>query len=101
MVARFGEISGWEAKKEKGRHGCGLWKSIQKMFEVFWKYIRFNQGSGSEISFWNDRWIGESTLKESSRMLHSLAVDHLVRVMNYYYSMGDIWVPRLHRNLND
>lgn len=48
-MGRFGEISSWQAKEVRVRHGCGMWKSIQKLRVNFWNYIRFNLGSGREI----------------------------------------------------
>lgn len=31
VVTRFGELSGWESKEVRARHGCGIWKSIMKV----------------------------------------------------------------------
>lgn len=61
-MARFGEISCWEAKEVRGRHGCGLWKSLQKVQKKFWSFIRFDLGSGREIRFLGGQvdWRGSS-----------------------------------------
>lgn len=40
-------------------------------------------------------------LKESFRILYSLAIKPLDRVVDSYDGVGNIWVPRLRRNLND
>lgn len=40
------------------RHDCGIWKSIIKVKETFWRFIRFQLGYGHNINFWNDLWIG-------------------------------------------
>lgn len=101
VVARFGEVSCWEAKEVRGRHGRGLWKSIQSVRECFWKFIRYKLGSGREISFWEDKWIGEVPLKVLFRNLFSLAVDPRGKVVDHYDEVGNIWNPCLCRNLND
>lgn len=44
MVARFGVKSDWESKEVKVRHGCGIWKSIQRVQAIFWNFIRFKLG---------------------------------------------------------
>lgn len=101
MVARFGENSCWEAKEVRVRHDCSFWKSIQKMRESFWKFIRFNLGLGREIPFWEDMWIGEVPLKTTFKNIYSLAVEPKGRVVDSYDVNGNIWNPGLRRNLND
>lgn len=51
VVARFGEKSGWESRIVRGRHGCGIQKSIMAGNEDFRKNIRFKLGSRENISF--------------------------------------------------
>lgn len=51
VVARFWEVSSWETKEIRVWHGCELWKSIQKVKDIFWKFIRFKLGSRKEIWF--------------------------------------------------
>lgn len=67
------------------RHGCGIWKSIQKLRVNFWNYIRFNLGSGREIRFWEDRWIGEVPLKVAFKNLFSLVADPNGLVVDFFY----------------
>lgn len=35
MAARFGEVSCLEVGEVRGRHGCGIWKSISAINEEF------------------------------------------------------------------
>lgn len=74
-----------------GRHGCGLWKSIQKMREEFWSFIRFDE----------DKWIGEVPLKVAFCNLFSLAVNPRGMVLDSFDERLNTWCPGLHRNLND
>lgn len=90
VVARFGEISCWEAKEVRVWHGCGIWKSIQKVQDSFWNFIWFNLGSDREICFGEDRWIREFPLKVSFQNLYSLAVDLKGRVVDSFNEAGNI-----------
>lgn len=90
----------WKGKAVWGRYGCGIWKSIQ-MIEDVWKFIRFKLGSGKEIRFWEDRWVRDGLLKESFRILYGLSIDPLDKVVDWFDFLGNIWVPRLRKNLND
>lgn len=76
-------------------------KRWKKFFFFLWKFVRFKLGSGREIRFWEDRWLGENPLNESFKFLHSLALDPFDRVVDLFDMVGNIWVPRLHKNLND
>lgn len=35
VVARFGEKLHWESNEVRVRHGCGLWKSISSLRDLF------------------------------------------------------------------
>lgn len=83
-----------------GRYGCSLWKSIHKVF-FFFKFICFKKGLSRNTSFGEDRWMEKVPLKESFTTLFSLVVDSRVLVAESYDVLGNLWVPRLHRNLND
>lgn len=95
MVARFGAKSGWDTKEVRMRPECGIWNFIYKVKEVFWNFIAYKLGSGREIRFWEDRWVGEVLFKESFRTFYSLDVEHKVLVVDLYDDSSKIWVPRL------
>lgn len=82
------------------RHGCELWKSIKKVKDIFWKFICFQLGSAREIRFWEDRWNGDSPLRDMFRNLYSLATDPMGRVFKAF-DESNIWKPWLCHNLND
>lgn len=63
-MVRFGEQSVWESKSSRGRHGCGILKSIFKVKDLFWGLTRFQLGMGHDIRFWQDIWIGDLPLKD-------------------------------------
>lgn len=91
----------WESGDVKGRHGCGLWKLIMRGKVDFWKFIRFSLSSGFDISFWEDLWIGDLSLKEGFNSLFRLARNPRVSVGNSFDSMHEVWSPSLCRNVND
>jgi hypothetical protein len=41
-----------------------FWSGLIKVNESFLDLGRFQLGNGQNISFWEDRWLGNSTLKE-------------------------------------
>lgn len=51
VAARFGKESVWESRRVRGRHDCGIWKSIMARIEEFSKHIRFKLGSEKNIKF--------------------------------------------------
>lgn len=101
VMARCGVYLKWKSRDVKRRHGCGIWKSIMIDKLDFWKFFRFSIGSRVDISFWEDCWIGEVTLKECFNGILCLVSDPWVSVVDSFDSLNDAWIPRLRRNLND
>jgi hypothetical protein len=63
--AKFQSIEGgWCSKEVLGSFGVGVWKHIRRGWEDFRNFVRFEVGSGANISFWHDRWCGDSSLKQ-------------------------------------
>lgn len=96
VVARFVERSCWKAKAVRGRHGCGIWKSISAINEMFWKYIRFHLGSGVSI-----RLRISSPLKDNFLNIFRLALDLGTSVSNCFDVSRRVWDLGLRRNPND
>jgi hypothetical protein len=47
---------GWCSKEVIGPFGVGVWKYIRNRLETFSKFVRFEVGDGSKVSFWLDVW---------------------------------------------
>lgn len=99
VVACFGEQSVWASKTPHGRHGCGIWKSILKGNERFWRFIIFHLGSGHEISFWQDPWVRECPLKDRFASMFSLVEDKWGSVFSCFDFESNVWCPKMRRNL--
>lgn len=70
-----------------------------KVKNEFWKFIRFNLGSGQEIKFWEDVWVGESPLKEEFSGLFSLVTGKKATAADSFDFEGSVWNPRFRRNI--
>jgi hypothetical protein len=74
VVAKYGSSrGGWRSCDITEPYGVGLWKYICKGWSIFGRYCRFNPGDGSKISFWEDVWCGENSLKDTFPSLFNIA----------------------------
>ena len=64
---------GWCTKVAQGAYGVSLWKYMQREWEKFSLYIKYEVGDGTSIKSWLDIRCGETTLKESFPDLCRLA----------------------------
>jgi hypothetical protein len=73
-VAKYGSLrGGWRSCVINKAHGVGLWKYICMGWRNFKRHFRFDPGVGSRISFWEDVWCGESSLKDTFPGLLNIA----------------------------
>jgi hypothetical protein len=74
LEAKYGSSrGGWRTCDITEPHGVGLWKFICMGWQNFQRHFRFDPGIGSKISFWEDIWCGESSLKDMFPGLFSIA----------------------------
>jgi hypothetical protein len=74
LEAKYGSTwEGWRSCDITEAHGVGLWKFICMGWNNFKRHFRFDPGVGSKISFWEDVWCGEVSLKDTFPGLCSIA----------------------------
>ncbi|RVW44985.1 putative ribonuclease H protein [Vitis vinifera] len=81
---KYGEDKGGWCSREA--HGMGLWKGIRLDWKLVSDRLAFKVGNGIRVSFWRDRWCGESPLCMSFPSLFALTVEKEAWV-------ADIWDP--------
>ncbi|XP_075665064.1 putative mitochondrial protein AtMg00310 [Castanea sativa] len=88
ISTKYGEgQEGWSTKVCRRTHGCGLWRSINEGWESFSKHLSFVVGECTRIRFWQDRWIGDNTLKDLYPELY------VCSVIKDAYISEVLWIP--------
>ncbi|RVX20623.1 putative ribonuclease H protein [Vitis vinifera] len=84
---KYGEArGGWCSREVREAHGLGLWKGIRVDWKLVSDRMAFIVGNGKRVSFWRDRWCGESPLCMTFPSLFALTVEKEAWV-------ADIWDP--------
>jgi hypothetical protein len=74
VEAKYGSVrGGWRSRDNAGSHGMGLWRFISRNWHHFSSHTKLIPGDGSRISFWEELWCGNSTLKEAFPGLYNIA----------------------------
>ena len=84
----WGRVGGWTSKLGRGVHGCGLWRSIQMVWEVFSKNIQFEVGVGDRVRFWKNRWCGDLTLQLIFSVVYGIATNNETSVHSSLERLG-------------
>ena len=60
-----------------------FWASLMKTKQEFLKFGTFIVKDGSQVRFWEDRWIGNITLREHYPKLYNIASQNMIRWLMY------------------
>ncbi|KAL5711436.1 hypothetical protein ACHQM5_021892 [Ranunculus cassubicifolius] len=64
VADKYGVENGkWFTKKCNKAHGCGLWKGIMGLKDLFECQVSYVVGRGDRIRFWEDKWISRESLR--------------------------------------
>lgn len=83
-------------------HRCScLWKDIVGIKGTFDSSIKYHVGSGQDIFFWHDLWVGDTPLSLHFPDLYRCARNQQAKVMDYMERDVDrtLWGPIFRRNL--
>ena len=97
--AKYEMENRWMTKMVTTPYGCGIWRSVRNLWPLFRSRIRFQVGHGMKVSFWEDRWIAQRTLKHLFSDLYTLSFQQNATVAEMWTGQG--WNLHLRRNLND
>jgi hypothetical protein len=94
---------GWCTNQVNSSYGVSLWKTISKGWDLFNKFISFEIGDGSKVSFWHDVWCGDRPLKEMYPDLFAISCSPDSLVADLLSCHNDIphWDLTFVRNIQD
>ena len=83
------ERGGWSSREVREAHGLGLWKGIRMDWELVSNRLVFIVGNGRRVSFWRDKWCGDSPLCSSFPSLFALTIDKEASVADVWDSLAE------------
>ena len=84
-------------------YGVGVWKELRKVWDLVAGKMAFEEGNGSRVLFWKDKWCGSMTLCDAFPNLF-VVVAHKDVVIKEMWSPnvgGGCWNPHFLRPFND
>ena len=104
IEAKYGcDRGGWCSKLVNSPFGVSLWKTIWKDWNSFWRFISFEVGDESRVSFWHKIWCGDRALKEVFPTLFLIACHLETMVANVLRHHNDTmhWELTFNRYIQD
>ena len=104
---KYGEDrGGWLTREAREGHGVGFWKAIRNLGHLVSSRFSFVVGNGQWVSFWKDKWCGNSLLCNSFPSLYVLTANKEAWVSDLWAGsasgdLGGSWNPRFTRRFNN
>ncbi|WKA03334.1 hypothetical protein VitviT2T_021449 [Vitis vinifera] len=104
---KYGEDrGGWLTREAREGHGVGFWKAIRNLGHLVSSRFSFVVGNGQWVSFWKDKWCGNSLLCNSFPSLYVLTANKEAWVSDLWAGsasgdLGGSWNPRFTRHFNN
>ncbi|WMV55702.1 hypothetical protein MTR67_049087 [Solanum verrucosum] len=98
IKAKYGIQDHWCPMKSTEPHGVGVWKHISSFQDNFFGEVSFKAGNGLEIRFWQDKWLGNSRLKDYFPSLFQIASDKEATIAQY--RDNNYWTPYFQKELS-
>lgn len=73
IIAKHEALNHWYSKVSTEPYGVGCWKSISKLWEMFSQHKHLVVGNRQHISFWRDKWLGNTPLGVSYHNIFRIA----------------------------
>jgi exonuclease III len=73
ILAKYSPNGVMEIDKRLNRSGSSTWRGIKKGHEVFRKGLRWVVRNGQGVSFWHDKWVGETPIRD---VIHRPLLSH-------------------------
>ncbi|XP_030479135.1 uncharacterized protein LOC115696374 [Cannabis sativa] len=63
IESRYGLANNfWDSKRGERMSPRGPWKDIADLYDEYLRLVKFKVGKGDKIRFWEDEWLGDSSL---------------------------------------
>ncbi|XP_060216293.1 uncharacterized protein LOC132643774 [Lycium barbarum] len=96
---KYGEEDAWKTKIINTVYGVSVWRTIRNFWMIFSINIRFKVWDGQQISFWDDNWSGNGSLRHLYPDVYILNQQQRVNINEVWNNQG--WDLSFRRPLND
>ena len=82
----------WMTKMVTTPYGCGIWWAVRNLWPLFRSRIRFQVGNGMKVSFLEDKWIAQRTLKHLFPDLYTLSLQQMQLWLEFGHDKGGTYI---------
>ncbi|KAM7480816.1 hypothetical protein LguiB_005399 [Lonicera macranthoides] len=105
IKSKYGiHVNGWDTNLVTRSTHRNPWKAISSGIEKFKAFIRLKVGMGNSIRFWEDIWVGDSSLASLFPRLYSISRNinsSIASVIRWHHHDFYSWDLEFRRNLHE